>query len=431
MFIANLIFYILSNLLSFYFLGKKFEWKTKISSAEKVIVLIIFIGVLSCATFIHWHGEIESVNILIIKSLIMLLYLHLYKQGMMIEKFYWLAWIQCITIYVTLIAYFTIKNFIPLENILFYIGNDNFKFIRMFLLIIEYISLFIITKYSSNLSYVGPRILIYSVLVNVFLIFVVNILAFISDPKISLLAAIILLLSNIIYFVIMDLLSKKIHKLAEVEMDYQNIKLKSKYYEEVEIINQEVRKYRHDLANHLNMLYYLVDIKENEEAKQYLDNMVVELKKIHKSFYYIETGNQTVDFILNSKVLVAREYGIEVDTNVGDMTHLFISNFNLSTLLANLLDNAIEACQLFDKDNPFIQINMQLIKKNCIINVKNSSNPVKTDKEGNYITNKKVGDHGFGIPQINRIIKQYDGYVSRKYENGVFETNILLLTPSE
>ncbi len=429
--IGNLLFHTVSSIMIIYFLGSKFEWKTKMHRAEKVIVFIIFTALLSCMSIITGNGGIKFLNLMILHSLFMLFYLYLYKKGTMIEKIYWVTLIQCISSCVTLIAYFALSKHIPLENVTFYIGDTRFRFIRIFILIIQYISLFSVTTYSPKLSYLGPTVLIYSILVNVFWMFVVRSLIHISDFRISILAAIVLLLSNIIYFVMVDLLSKNINKLAEIEIDYQNMKLKTKYYEEVELINQEVKKYRHDLANHFNMLYYLVDINNTEEAKRYLDSMAIDLKNIHKGFYYIETGNQSVDFILNSKVLVARENGIETHTNVGDMTHLFVSSPNLCTLLANLLDNSIEACQLFKKDKPFIEINMQIIKKNCLINIKNSSNPIKVDKKGNYITNKEIGDHGFGISQINRIIKQYNGYVCRKYENDVFETNILLVSPTE
>ena len=204
-----------------------------------------------------------------------------------------------------------------------------------------------------------------------------------------------------------------------------------KYYEEVELINHEVKKYKHDLANHLNILYYFIEVNNIEEAKMYIERMAIDLKKMNKSFYYIETGSDSLDFILNSKLLVAREKGIEVNTNIGPISELFISNVDLCTLLANLLDNSIEACERFEKKNTFIRVQISLIKHNLLINIKNSSNSVNVDEEGNYITNKKSGDHGLGMLQINRIVSQYNGFVSRTYENNIFETSILLPEPVE
>lgn len=109
------------------------------------------------------------------------------------------------------------------------------------------------------------------------------------------------------------------------------------------------------------------------------------------------------------------------------MQNVTISNMDLCTLLSNLLDNAIEACELYKGKDSFIDIEMSLIKNNLLCNIKNSANPVKTDAKGQYLTNKKTGDHGFGMLQIDRIIKQYNGFVTRKYKNNVFETDIILM----
>ena len=104
------------------------------------------------------------------------------------------------------------------------------------------------------------------------------------------------------------------------------------------------------------MLYYFIDTNSVEEAKQYLDSMEQNFNQINKIFYFIDTGNKAVDFILNSKLLVAREKGIEVKSSVGMMPNLYVNDMDLCTLLANLLDNSIEACQLFQKENPFIKV---------------------------------------------------------------------------
>lgn len=56
---------------------------------------------------------------------------------------------------------------------------------------------------------------------------------------------------------------------------------------------------------------------------------------------------------------------------------------------------------------------------------------MKQDKKGNYITNKKDGNHGLGMFQINQIIDQYNGFISRKYEDAIFETYMLLFKPAE
>lgn len=432
---------IISSLLIIYFLGRKFEWKEGRNRVGKIIAVTIFTSLLSCISLINsqgnmrflieFKGHMNFLNFTILNFMCMLLYLYIYHKGSILEKLYWVALTQCISSYTTLTTLFLARR-MPLHDMELYVGGETLFFLIGALVIsIEYMSLYSVTKYSLNFSYLGKRALIFSILVNGFWYFFIRILYYMTDFNISLLASVTILLSYILYFFMIDVLSKNINKLWGIEMENKNMKLKSKYYEEVELINQEVRKYRHDLANHLNLLYYYLETNNLEESKRYLESLEIDLREIHKEFYYLQTGNEAVDFILNSKLIVAREKNIEVKVSIGDLSELFISNINLCTLLANLLDNAIEACQLFNKGKSFIQVNIQCNKNKFMINIKNSSNSVKTDAEGNYITHKKVGDHGLGILQINRIIDQYEGFVSRKYANDVFETNILIFNVRE
>lgn len=418
-----LLFYFISSGLFLMMLGKKFEWKSGINKAQRGIADVIFKVQLIGLAFVEGNRELYFLHLSVPFLVVMLIYLYLYKQGTILEKIYWVTLVKCISSCAMLIALLLLKQ-LPLEKLYAYIGNATYILIVIFILLAEYFSLDSVTKASPKLTNLGSSALIWSTLVNVFWMFVFRMLEAIANLKLLLIAAVLLLLSYIVYFLIMNLLSKNVEELSE-------IKLKNKYYEEVELINKEVRKYRHDLSNHLNMLYYFIDTHNFEEAKQYLDNMSIDFNKINQSFYFINTKNKAVDYMLNSKLLVAREKGIDVKASVGLMESLYVSDTDLCTLLGNLLDNSIEACQLFQKANPFIRVNIQLVKKNFMINIKNSSNPVQTDEEGNYITNKKTGDHGLGMLQINRIIKQYQGFISRKYEDDVFETDIVLFKPVE
>lgn len=424
------LFYLISSGIFLAFLGKKFDWRRGVNRHDRVVGDIVFKLQLVALALVDVDKDLYLVHLSLPYLIVMLFYLNIYKEGTLIEKIYWVTLIKCISSCAMLISLVLLQQ-LPLERLPYYIGNATYVLIVALLLVAEYISLFCVTRVSPKLEYLGSKALILFTVVNVIWMAVFRILEAMEHLKFLLLGASLLLFSYIVYFVIMNLLSKNVEKLASVQSEYENMQLKTKYYEEVELINKEVRKYRHDLSNHLNMLYYFIDTNSVEEAKQYLDSMEQNFNQINKIFYFIDTGNKAVDFILNSKLLVAREKGIEVKSSVGMMPNLYVNDMDLCTLLANLLDNSIEACQLFQKENPFIKINIQLIKKNFMINIKNSSNPVQTDEEGNYLTNKKTGDHGFGMLQINRIIKQYNGFISRKYADDVFETDIVLFKPVE
>lgn len=422
------IFYLINNGFLLFFSGKKFNSKLGISKNQKMMADIVFKLILTAILLIDMSNSNLFIPMTVISSIVLIIYLHLYKDGSLLEHIYWVTLVQCITNCTTLIVQLLVLN-IPVSFFSYHLGYGLDFLIIALVLAIQYFALLGILNVSPKLNYLGFQVLGALTGINIFWILIIELLSYIKDFNFALIAAIMLLISHSIYFVIMNLLSKNINKLTHIESEYQNMKLKTKYYEEVEVINQEVRRYRHDLANHLHMLYYFLEERNIEAATEYLNRMGVDLKKINKGFYYIKTRNEAIDFILNSKLLIAREKGIKIKSTVEDMEILFIRNVDICTLLSNLLDNAIEACALYKGDESFIDLDMRLIKRNFAINIKNSANPVKTDENGNYLTNKKSGDHGFGMLQINRIIKQYNGYISRKYENNVFETNILLMNP--
>ena len=428
------IFHLTSSAIYLHFLGENFKWKEGKNKKSKIIAIVSFIGVFTIFSRFSQMEYIHFNMYLFLNLLVSFIYLYLYKKEAIFDTLYWITLVQWASFSAMIISSSFIYEIVyPVLNSSNIINlNETFDVIAMItILIVKYVSLFLVTTNSPELKYLRGFPLIFSILVNIFSISILNYQYEDANLVIPMIVSIIVLFVNISYFLIIRLLTKNISDLITMELDYKNIKLKMKYYEEVELINQEVKRYKHDLANHLNVLHYLIEVNKVEEARTYIEQMGIDLKNINKGFYYIETGSEALDFILNSKLLVAREKGIEVNTNIGPISGLFISNINLCTLLANLLDNSIEACEQYQTEGSFIDIKIALIKKNLVINIKNSSNPVKVDEEGNYITNKKSGDHGLGLLQINRIIDQYNGFVSRNYENNVFETSIMLSAPLE
>ena len=430
--IITWIFHVISSAIFLYFLGENFKWKDNKSKTNKILAIILFLGLFSFISRLHQLKYLDFNIYLALNLIISFIYLYLYKKETILETIYWItlnqwASFSAMIISSSFIYQFLYPSFVQSQGINLNIAFDLVAMVSI--LIIKYLSLSLVTIHSPKLNYLRGWPLVFSILVNIVSLAILNNQYHDPNVMMPMIVSIIVLFANIGYFLIIKALTKNISDLVTIELDYQNIKLKMKYYDEIELINQEVKKYKHDLANHLNLLHYFIEVNNIEEAKTYIERMGIDLKKINKSFYYIETGSDSLDFILNSKLLVAREKGIEVNTNIGPISELFISNVDLCTLLANLLDNSIEACERFEKKNTFIKVQLSLIKQNLIINIKNSSNPVDVDEEGNYITNKKSGDHGLGMLQINRIVNQYNGFISRTYENDIFETSILLSRP--
>ncbi len=210
-------------------------------------------------------------------------------------------------------------------------------------------------------------------------------------------------------------LDRKIHA-------YQS-DLMEKHCDEVQTIYQQMRTMRHDYKNHLQVMKAYLDLGEYDKLSAYISHLNQEVSDIDK---IIKTGNVMLDAILNSKLSIAHTKNIEVNTKVLLPPTLSISDYDLCTILGNLLDNAIEACESQGEGQVrFLRIYIGLLKEQLYISVTNSYETIIQKKNGKLQSNKDA-HRGFGLMSIDSIVKRNKGYVNRQYDESIFATEILL-----
>ena len=209
--------------------------------------------------------------------------------------------------------------------------------------------------------------------------------------------------------------------------DFQDSVLK-KQRDEVQNIYQTMRAWRHDYHNHIQSIKAMLAMKKFEELDAYLGTLEQDLDSIDIA---IRTGNVGLDAILSSKVSIARKNNIEVNCTAKVPDQLKISDVHLCAIVGNLLDNAIEACEKIKSEEgnqfpqKFIRIYIGMFKQQLYISVSNSTN-AKHRRRLNELVTSKLGEHGFGLRRIDKIAEQYDGFVNRKNEPGIFATEVML-----
>lgn len=201
---------------------------------------------------------------------------------------------------------------------------------------------------------------------------------------------------------------------------YENELIK-RQFEEINNVYNEMRGFRHDLRNHMQVLKTHIDNGNLDECARYLLEMNEDLSSID---HVIKTGNIMADAIINSKVSLAKSKEISTDVTVQLPGTLPVSDVEFCVLFGNLMDNAIEACEKIDEDGMrFIRIYVGMFKKQFYISVTNSTN--EKARTGSYHS-RKEGEHGFGLYRIDKIIRLKNGWLNRKDEPGVFATEIML-----
>ena len=195
------------------------------------------------------------------------------------------------------------------------------------------------------------------------------------------------------------------------------------HYQEVENMYRQIRGWRHDYRNHIQMMKALAAKGDLDGIRAYLDELDTDLNTVDT---VIKTGNAMADAILNSKISLAKSKHIPVQADAHIPVKLRMSELDLCVILGNLFDNAIEASLALPEDQRLIRVYMDMKGTQLYISFTNFTAAAKQQKVGRRFATTKGAGHGFGLVRIDNIIDRLDGYLSRNSEDGAFTTEILI-----
>ncbi|MBD9062240.1 MAG: GHKL domain-containing protein, partial [Ruminococcaceae bacterium] len=190
--------------------------------------------------------------------------------------------------------------------------------------------------------------------------------------------------------------------------------------------SEKTKKIRHDMKNHLTNIRFLIDSGETTAAMSLLDQVTDNVKKIVSET--IDTGNSFVDAVLLSKTALCREKDIDFSYSVQPLENIKIGAADLSSLLSNLLDNAVEAAA--QTTEPFVRLTITKYNAYYTICVENSYMGKKSLKEsvGALISTKSdKAPHGYGTRIISDIAQKYDGNYSWEAQESRFISTVIMI----
>lgn len=203
--------------------------------------------------------------------------------------------------------------------------------------------------------------------------------------------------------------------LSERNINYENLQKQTQYvnilkhyYNETKEKNLEIRKLKHDIKNQVNVLSQLLESENYKEALNYIDS----LKKhtLNKTPSIIDTGNVLVNAIIMQK---QAEYpDIKIISKGAIRNNLTVNDYDLCSILNNLLDNALE----YSAKNNFstVWLNIYLEASVLLIDVVNNiSAPIDISKFSSTTKADNI-NHGLGLAIVEETVHFYNG--SLKYE---------------
>ncbi len=199
------------------------------------------------------------------------------------------------------------------------------------------------------------------------------------------------------------------------------LKANEENYKILEQNEKELHILRHDILKHMAEIKEMLNAGDKEAASRYVDdinNMVLKNTSISR------TGNIVLDSILNTENKKAAALGIKYDVKLNVSEDINISSIDLSRILYNAIDNAIEACEKIN--DKYILVSITSDEKMLKIIIENTSpyvdinyNKIKTTKSDHI-------RHGYGIKSIKDALRNNDGLLSLSYKEGIFVCRIIM-----
>ena len=240
-----------------------------------------------------------------------------------------------------------------------------------------------------------------------------------ADMMILGLACILILLNVILYLMIyqVQMLAKSKYELTLVhkQMEFERSRM-----EEAHVIWQNIRKVRHDLKNHFTVIRGTLDEGDVESCKRYMDGLYQTVESMGN---LIQSGNSSIDYIINSKLSNLDGVRVLVSGYVGNYND--IEPADLACVLGNIIDNAIEAQGKVEEDR-CIELHFLQKGSNRIIVCKNSvSCSVLNENKHLKSTKPSPEWHGLGHQIVEATVKKYHGWIDYFEEGKMFGVQII------
>lgn len=186
---------------------------------------------------------------------------------------------------------------------------------------------------------------------------------------------------------------------------------------------QDTRKFRHDIVNHLLVVKSLFQKNEHINAESYIAELLEDISSISAKQY--DVGNEIINVIINYYfVPLSKEADVKVSGYIGETEH--ISQKDMCALVSNLVKNAAEAVK--DMKNAKVTFAVRRGERFACILLENSCREEAVfDKNGMLKTSKADSrDHGWGMKIVQEIVSKYHGEIRIFTEENRFKAEVYL-----
>lgn len=226
-----------------------------------------------------------------------------------------------------------------------------------------------------------------------------------------------IMVMNIIMFEWLQFVSERERRWNQIRLLQQCNEERIQIYHEMSLNYEEQKRMLHDYHNQIGCVQGLLKNRQYKEAEAYAEKLWDLIPGYVQS---VDVNHPILNVVLNQKYRLARLKNILLLFYVNDLSDLWLEEQDAVSLLSNLLDNAIEACEK-QEDERKIWIKLVREKRQFVLSIRNTvSAPVIIEDNEISTSKEDRGEHGIGLRNVRMILDKYEGIGMMNCEEGCF-----------
>lgn len=406
------------SVLSFMMLFLIFEDKLKYISYILDTKFILSVSLIIAFSLAYYKEKVKYLEkslfsvfiIFIVNSfavnLVKIIFISVFNYDKLIYNVYFMPISTLVSYLYTIVMIFLIKKYSKLNN---YNIKDIFKNSFLYYSIISLLSFALIID----------RFTAYTISIIVFNKSIFNALLILNEMTIVVFFAIIL---AFIY------LSKRHEEILFRQLEIEKL---TEYTNNIEVLDQDIRAFKHDFVNILSCIRGYLDTDNFSELKSFFFNKILpindDLNKDSLKLHLLSNiKTPELKGLISSKVLKAKAEGIDIFIDIAEpIEDIKMDTIDLCRVLGILLDNAIEAAVLCD--NPVLKLGVIKKQKSISFIIINSFEGETPKIHEIYIRgfSTKGTGRGIGLANLKSILSNYyNTILDTSIEDNLFIQNI-------
>lgn len=187
----------------------------------------------------------------------------------------------------------------------------------------------------------------------------------------------------------------------------------------------KLRSQKHDYLKHLQVVYSLLNTGLSDDAKEYITTISNSFRS--KTSRYGKVSY--LDAIASLKYEECLIKNISFDVYIQDfIDNLVIEPNEMSSVLLNIIDNAIDSLSTLNKYNKYIKLFVYEDEFQYVISIKNNGPKIyNTDSIFDEGFSTKDGEHrGYGLYLVKNILDKYGYHIFASSDEFITEFTILI-----